>query len=357
MLGINYSACQGWKLPTKHHIFISVISKTLAILFSLLYLGSSLIAQNNLVPNHSFEENDSCGDGFRGIDPLCKHWFTPMSLLDTAFIPFIPNHYGSSDYYNTCNNNEFQTPSNYFGYQTPISDSSYAGFCLISVIHPPNFPNTNYKEYIEVQLKSTLKKDKEYCLEFYYSIATYLNYENINIQALITDTIVKRSPHNLYWFNDIHAAPQISFNLPIVPDTFNWIKVTETYTAAGDEKFITIGNFDNTDHIDPSLIYIYIDDVKLWYCGPDTSGSISDKISIYPNPFSDILTIDFKDIVLENSNLILYDVFGRKVYDDDLQLTLENKASLSFPQLSIGTYFYELRIENRKIKTGKLIKI
>lgn len=183
--------------------------------------GFSLKAQINLVPNPSFEEKDSCGDGWRAIDLRCKEWFTPMLYLDTAFNPYIPNNYGSSDYFNVCNTIGFQTPDNAAGFQYPHSGVAYAGFALLTVKHPPNYPYQNYKEYIEIQLTQKLVKGRKYCVEFYYSLSGISNYHEIGVEALITDTIVKRTPHPLFWFTDINANAQISEPLPPAPDTVN----------------------------------------------------------------------------------------------------------------------------------------
>ena len=115
-------------------------------------------AQINLVPNYSFEQKDSCGDGWRAIDLLCNDWFTPMLYLDPAYNPYTPNNYGSSEYYNVCNTALFSVPNNIMGFQYASTGDAYAGFGLLGVKHPPNYPYTNAKEYIEVELISGLKK-------------------------------------------------------------------------------------------------------------------------------------------------------------------------------------------------------
>ncbi len=141
------------------------------LLLYLFAISMQLRAQTNLVPNYSFEEKDSCGDGWRGIDLLCKDWFTPMLFLDPSYNPYIPNNYGSSDYYNKCNDKYSNVPKNDFGYQKAKTGYAYAGMGLLWISHPPNYLYHNLKEYIEVKLQSRLSKNREYFVEFYYSLA------------------------------------------------------------------------------------------------------------------------------------------------------------------------------------------
>lgn len=331
--------------------------KTIAFLLFVLIISNwpELKAQANLIPNGSFEEIDSCGFGYRGIDNLCKHWFTPMAHLDTAFNPFEPNNYGSSDYFNPCNHNDFQTPNNTWGYQVPQHDSSYAGFGLISVIHPPGYPYHNYKEYIEIKLATKLVAEHKYCLEYYYSVTDYWNYQDINIQALITKDLVKRTPSYLYWFEDIIATPQVSQALPSISDTVNWHQVNGSFIASGEEEYLTIGNFDYTDNIYKSVVYVFVDNVKLSYCGPDTVPSSA--INVYPNPVITEFYFEFNNISFEDSHFILYDALGRKVFDKTNIKPVANKAIIDLSLLSAGTYIYHIRAGNGMWKKGKLIKI
>jgi hypothetical protein len=69
-----------------------------------------------------------------------------------------------------------------------------------------------------------------------------------------------------------YLVPQIQSNLGIITDTLNWIAISGTYTATGDEKYMVLGNFKsdvatNTLLINPTYLPtlvndIYIDDVS-----------------------------------------------------------------------------------------------
>ncbi len=313
-------------------------------------------AQINLVPNYSFEQFDTCPYRASGIDPFCQEWFTPMLYLDPAFNPCNPNIYGSSDYYNSCNNGSFGIPNNLFGYQDFKTGNAYAGFGLLAVSHPPGYPYHNTKEYIEVKLKSELARNREYCVEFYYSISeiTY-NYHPIAIEVLITDTIVKRMPHPLYYMYEIHANAQISSNLPVTIDSINWIKVSGSFIAKGGEKYITIGNFQNTDYIWKSTHYIFIDDVKLWYCDEDTMLNYVDSM-IVPNVFTpndddcnDVFKFKFQEQWEYETQV--FNRWGHLIFDNSNSVNWDGyyKSEKATP----GVYYYV--IQATAIKTGKVV--
>ncbi len=319
-------------------------------------LSFQLNAQN-LIPNYSFEQKDSCGDGWRGIDLLCKDWFTPMLYLDTAYNPNTPNNYGNSDYFNTCNNQLFNVPNNLFGYQFAKIGVAYAGFGLLSVKHPPNYPYKNHKEYIEVQLISKLIKNRKYCVEFYYSISEKtLNYHPIAIEAIITDTLVKRTPHPLFYFTEIRASAQISDNLPTNINTTDWIKVSGSFIAKGGEQYLTIGNFDNTDHINnpPSPftaigIYVYVDDVKLWYCDEDTTQEVDEMI--IPNVFTPNGDGYNDKFIYKNQEQWEFEtrIFNRwevPVFDNKSSKNWD--ATFEGVKVSAGVYFYIIRAVSTK---------
>jgi hypothetical protein len=81
-----------------------------------------------------------------------------------------------------------------------------------------------------------------------------------------------------------YLVPQVQYSGPPITDTLNWTAISGTFTAAGDEKYLLLGNFKsdaatNTVLINPSLTAqatdLYIDDVSVIelnapaYAGPD----------------------------------------------------------------------------------------
>ena len=61
----------------------------------------------------------------------------------------------------------------------------------------------------------------------------------------------------------------------------------------------------------------------------------------YPNPYVDIINFQFSQAVGENVSLLVYDVLGRLVYSNMLQV-FENKTSLNLQVLPSATYFVQL---------------
>lgn len=74
------------------------------------------------------------------------------------------------------------------------------------------------------------------------------------------------------------------------------------------------------------------------------------KVSIYPNPVSSILTIEGNQ--LQNASIIIYNQLGQNVLSFDL---LNNQNSIDVSVLNSGVYFYDFSSNNSKLR-GKLIK-
>jgi len=84
----------------------------------------------------------------------------------------------------------------------------------------------------------------------------------------------------------------------------------------------------------------------------DKDLEINNEFIIYPNPFNDKIVLDISDNQLSNGvELELFDIFGRKVYDEIIH---SEKIDLSY--LSNGVYFCKLYF-NSYSQTGKIIKM
>lgn len=73
-----------------------------------------------------------------------------------------------------------------------------------------------------------------------------------------------------------------------------------------------------------------------------SSNSFTNKsFSVYPNPFSELITINSKDIDLSNASIELFDISGRKLND----FVVKNGVSFTLPMnsnLSKGNYFLKV---------------
>lgn len=168
-------------------------------------------------------------------------------------------------------------PNNLTGYQNARSGGNY--------ILTTFFDNSNGPIwYPRNRLKKNLLNGVTYCAK-YYVVNTNNNRIAIDSYGMYfgnssLDTITKCSVPLTY------LSPQVQFTSGIITDTLNWISISGTFTAVGDEKYLVLGNFKspaitntlliNTPTLQTMTNDIYIDDVSLIemdlpaYAGLDT---------------------------------------------------------------------------------------
>jgi len=328
-----------------HIIFILVLSK-------------NLNAQYNYVPNPSFEQLDSCPNGWSQLTSNCIEWFTPISVMTN---PPLSMPYGSSDYFNSCGSYNFKTPKNIIGYQTPNKGNAYSGI-IVLFNEKQILPYYQWGEYIEVKLSKKLITNYTYCAEFYYSMTGVgagsppARYDMVELGILLTDTIVRRAfgfgtnpPQNIY------TSPQVSAMMGPNIDTVNWIKVSGTFVAKGGEEYLTIGNFKKLDTLFGDVFtYIYIDDVSVYYCGPDTTNISVDSL-IIPNVFTPNGDGHNDKFKFKNQEQWKYET---QIFNRWGGLAFDNKTSENWDgyykgnKVSAGVYFYIIKAQ--AIKTGEI---
>lgn len=217
-----------------------------------IYIHICLNAQN-LVPNSSFESHFDCNYGglenanfWCGVNPV--------------------------GYDHTCHTDNTHTvPTQYFSpgypsYQVPRSGNAYANFGFIY----PTMPSTPSR-YPHVKLTDTLKAGKVYCVTYYVSLWNDCKYSTDKMGALFTATPFDctQSNQNLYTGYTPQVVSPAGY---LYNDTLNWQEVSGSFTAVGNEAYLTIGNFfPNTSHT-YSLSYpsgvrllaeYYLDDVSV----------------------------------------------------------------------------------------------
>jgi len=139
-------------------------------------------------------------------------------------------------------------PMNVYGTEAPSADGggqNYAG----AVFYKPGKLAAE-RSYITVPIMKgseqlTLKKGLKYCVEFSVSLAESSKFATNNISALFSKEVLGNgSPGAVYNNSDKIIRSQ---NNKIYNGFYGWEKVCAVYTAKGDEKFITIGNFDKNE--------------------------------------------------------------------------------------------------------------
>jgi hypothetical protein len=137
-------------------------------------------------------------------------------------------------------------PKNAFGSEESDVDGgkTYAGI----VAYRPG-RESSLRSYITIPFlkgkgNTSLSKGLKYCVQFKVSLAESSKYACNNIGAYFT----KEAPSSK---SGIINAPENLIrgkNNRIHQGFFGWDQVCQIYTAKGDEKFITIGNFDKNDN-------------------------------------------------------------------------------------------------------------
>ncbi len=227
-------------------------------------------AQINLVLNPSFEEYSNCPDNLDETK-YCNHWMS----LDSNWNPPDWTHElgGIPDYCNICAPfSRVSTPYNVGFYHFPKS-----GRGMMQVVMFCSYlDNFTEKDYLQGHLSQTLIAGHTYNVCFYATMEQSSIFAVNHIGAYLDDGSVDttQSPGK----TQIQYTPQI-LDTNIINDTFNWIRIQDTFTAKGTEKLITIGNFFDNAHthaiplIDTTGIghgvwtpYL-IDDVSVIDCG------------------------------------------------------------------------------------------
>lgn len=234
------------------------------LVFLFVCIASYVSFSQNLVPNPSFEEYDSCPQFLD--DFFVKDWYSPS--------------FGTPDYFNSCSSQLMSVPQNQLGMQHAYHGNGYAGFIL------GDFSGNNVREYLQVELKKVLAKDVNYLLKVYISRADSSNLACDNFGMLFTENAIYQNN-----WNEIQVSPQITFNSGIVSNDSGWVELLDTIIGTGFERFLTFGVF--TDDQNTSWVevrdsgyfntpYYYIDMVEV-----SPLVSCQSKLNLqYPNVFT-----------------------------------------------------------------------
>jgi len=234
------------------------------ILFTFVFVLCNIILLNaqNLVPNPSFETNTACPNTWGRI-PDAPPWQIPAG------------HSGTADYFNTCGNATWNVPNNTYGNEPAATGVAYVGII-------GGYTSTfNAREYVQVQLTQTLVAGQCYDVCFKWSLSESGQIAIDNLGAHLSNN----SFGGTGWTN-INVVPQVRnpAGTPMANKN-GWTQLCGTYTAAGGERWITIGNFYDDTNTGKTPVaggsrtysIYYIDDVSV-VLNPCLSGAIGDTI-------------------------------------------------------------------------------
>ena len=353
------------RMEDLHARFYLTKSKTLVLLLLLIFLCGLVRHSNaqiaNYVSNGSFELTKSA------TDCSSKDWRDIDSLVSIVI------------YSNACINN---SPYFGFGFQYPRSGKSLVFFDFYL---PTSSPYS--RTYIRNRLKSTLIKDKIYCVKFYVCNGNNSTHGIDAFEAYFGDNSLDTITYGhvpLTYLTSQVRNPKGN----IITDTLNWTLVTGTFVAQGTEKFMVIGNFEsdaNTDTVfwnptwspmigfsasldDVSCIPIDlpayagpdrrflpgdtlylgrtrdvgIDEACIWYKWPNMTTAIDTAAGIFVSPVQTSTYIVRQEIcgnVKFDTVVVYQDAVGlEKLEAIEKNISLFPQPSSDYVQLTVGEY-------------------
>lgn len=153
-----------------------------------------------------------------------------------------------ADLFSKSGTGDIGIPVNIYGSEEPTTENGGNVYAGIVAYKPGKLAGE--RSYITIQLMQgkepvTLKKGLTYCVEYSVSLGESSKFACNNLGAYFSkDKPGNGEPGAIYMAGDHVMKAQVN---KVYNGFFGWEKVCNTYTAKGDEKFITIGNFDLND--------------------------------------------------------------------------------------------------------------
>lgn len=299
----------------------------------------------NLISNPSFEDIDSCygqpaGIGFDVFEwSGCTGWSNPIGASSDLWCenPLVGN---------------LTPPQMYISYQYPRSGQNMAGIIINDGIM------FNYREYIQNELLQPLINNVVYDIKFYVSG---------NVQDCMVNQFgvkflnAKLTDISLLWLTDI--VPDVTSDpSQIEYDTLTWQKVKMQYKANGSEKYVIIGNFQDS----LNMTYTLPCDTSFWgnltlaggyYLIDDVSITLNLDLPDLPNVLTpnedginDYLEID--GLNCDDWECTIFNRWGNQISK------LNKEKSTWNPSKEIdGMYFYLLTSEKCEKKKQGFIQL
>jgi hypothetical protein len=311
------------------------------LLLTYFLLHFSAFPQQNLVPNPSFEEYDTCPD------------FSSQIARSIGWIASTP----TPDYFNICapGYSWCTIPQNYFGTRAPASGNAYAG--IISSLQ-----TTEHREIIGTELIHPLQIGTIYYCSMKVCLAGSINPSNycgLNKLGFLFSNIL---------YDSINIAPVCNcaqiFSDSIVLDTLNWFTIKGFLVADSSYQYVYLGRFNNNSTTDFIQIngtgnnsYYYIDDVCIStdsnyafnYIFNEIPVSTLNYFMLYPNPTSDFINIQCN---LDFAEVRIIDLLGNIKQRISIALIKDEKIDVN--SLKSGCYILTVTDRKNKINYGKL---
>jgi len=182
-------------------------------LFSIISKGQQIA---NYISNGGFEIYN-CGDN---LLHNCKNWGGIDSLSCGGVVLSYCNGFA---------------PSSSNTFQHPRTDSTFVGATFY-------WPSPGARCYLKNRMKSKLVAGETYCVKFHVNIANTSPWGIDGFGVFFGDNSLDTITQSNIPLS--YITPQVSNpDGNVITDTLNWIPITGTFVANGNEKFAVIGNF------------------------------------------------------------------------------------------------------------------
>lgn len=196
-----------------------------SLIFSFgLFLATISQAQTlqNMVRNPSFEQY--------------KQIPTDLGAINQATFTNSPTDATPDYFHKRCQTVDADVPKNKMGITEARSGTAYAGI----YVYTNRYTKSNFREYLQLELKQNLNKDELYCIKAYVYLAQSSN-RALPALAMTASRFGLQKNHQT-------VLEQVDTEIMHRPDKKSltdraWMEISCTYKAVGGEKFISIGNF------------------------------------------------------------------------------------------------------------------
>ena len=241
--------------------YILKSSSVTFVCYLLLIFTSNAYAQVNYVHNPSFEQYSQCPNAWDQIK-FANFWSASDSTNTGTCIP---------EYCNSCagTNIDVGIPYSLSYYHYPRTGNGMAQVQMFYDENSATFPVK--RDYLQGRFYKSLVANKSYCVTFYVALEQESEYAINHIGAYLDNGQIDTSTSNCDK-PQIQYTPQI-VETTIINDTLNWVKIEGTFTATGNEKFITIGNFFNKTNTNYTIF-------DSWHLASGCSWYLVDDVSV-----------------------------------------------------------------------------
>jgi hypothetical protein len=279
-------------------------------IYTLAFFAFAAVAVNgqNLVPNPSFEVQDTCP----AVSQI--HLAPPW---ETATL-------GTPDLFNsTCSSQN--SPA-----RTGVGSSGVYAYS--------SFPNT--REYMIAPLTSPLVAGTTYYVSFWVKRSNF-RYAIDQLGAYFSVSNINQTTTGVLAFTPQVQNPTGNF----LSSTTNWMNIAGSFVASGGESYIVLGNFSNDANSDTlvansasssNVAYYKIDDVSVTASGVGMGENlVASQVNVYPSPASDFINVQAKGA----ESVKLFDAMGREVQNIMVENLNPGEFVLNVAACDAGVYF------------------